>query len=302
MSDGTAGTQAGPQPSGAAGSRLRAFVELVRAGNAVAAGILTFIGGFVEAGIPDNGSALGALGLAVVATILAVGAGNAVNDYFDREIDRINRPSRPIPSGRVSARETLVFSGGLFIGAVAAVVTLPPTAIGIAAFNLAALLAYTEFFKGVPLLGNVVVAYLTGSTFLFGAAALVGSNVRADVVVLFVLAGLATLAREIVKDVEDTAGDRAEGLQTLPIVVGESAALGLAIVIMTAGVLASGYPFVRGTFGIAYLVLVIPADVVMLGATAWGFKQPGRAHRWLKRGMFLATAAFLIGRAWTVVL
>lgn len=265
------------------------LLELTRPGNAAAAGALTFIGAFVGGGLRSVPVAL-----AVAATVFAVAAGNAANDYFDRDIDRVNRPDRPIPSGRVSPRAAATFAGVLFLGAVIAAATLPTLALTIAVVNLLALVAYTELFKGLPGVGNAVVAYLTGSTFLFGAAA-VGA-LGPDVWVLFGLAAVATFARELVKDVEDVAGDREEGLRTLPIVAGERATLALAVVVMGLGAAASAFPYTRGTFGVAYLALVVPADAVMVGATVWGFREPGTAQRWLKRGTFLAAAAFVAGR------
>jgi len=272
---------------------LRGLLDLTRPGNAVAAGVLTFTGAFVASGF---GSAPIAVVAAVLATVFATAAGNAVNDYFDRDIDRINRPDRPIPRGAVSARGALAFSVALFLGAVAAALALPLAAIAIAVLNLLALLAYTELFKGLPGVGNVVVSYLTGSTFLFGAAA-VGRLDHPAALVLFALAGLATVSREIVKDVEDVAGDREEGLRTLPIAIGERAALRVALAVLVVAVAASGLPFLMGTFGLAYLALVVPADAVMLDGGRRAFTDPAASQRRLKRGMFLATAAFVVGRA-----
>ena len=179
------------------GDRTRGFVELTRPGNAIAAGFLTFIGAFVADAFADPVM----IGAAVGATIAATGAGMAINDYFDREIDRINQPNRAIPRGAVTPREALGFSIVLFAVAVALVLILPVLAIVIAGVNLFALVAYTKLFKGFSGLGNAVVGYLTGSAFLFGAAA-VGS-VTVAVLVLFALAVLSTVAREIVKDVSD---------------------------------------------------------------------------------------------------
>ena len=272
--------------------RVHGFLELTRPGNAAAAGVLTFVGAFV-ASEALLGSALTATAAAVAATVFATGGGNAINDYFDRDIDRINRPDRPIPRGTVSEREALAFSLALFAGAVAAALFLPPVAILIAAVNLAALVAYTEFFKGLPGVGNLVVGYLTGSTFLFGGAA-VGDVLGAAV--LAVLAGVATLTREIVQDVEDVAGDREEGLRTLPIAVGERPALWLGAVVMAAATTASVLPFLSGPFGVAYLVVVVPADLLMLYATARSFDDPSAGQRRLKQGMFLAAFAFVVGR------
>ncbi|ELY73055.1 prenyltransferase [Natronobacterium gregoryi SP2] len=252
--------------------------------------MLTFIGAFVAGGIVDQPFAVAA---AVGATGLAVGAGNAMNDYFDREIDQINRPDRAIPRGAVSPRGALVFSVVLFGLAVLLAVSLPWTAIGIAAINLIALVAYTEFFKGLPGVGNALVAYLVGSTFLFGAAA-VGDVGPA--VVLFLLAALATLTREIVKDVEDVEGDREEGLNTLPIAIGERRALWIAAALLAIGVLASPLPYLLGYFGAVYLVLVVPAVLIMFGGTVQSFDDPTVGQSWLKYGMFLATLAFVVGR------
>ena len=271
------------------------YLELARVGNAVAAGALTFVGSFVASGLDSPW----AVALAVIATAAAPGAGNAVNDFFDRGIDAVNRPGRPIPSGRVSTRAAAAFAAALFLVATAAAVSLPIVALSIAVVNLLALLAYTQLFKGLPAVGNVVVAYLTGSTFLFGAAAV--GPIAPPTWTLFGLAATATFAREVVKDVEDVAGDREEGLRTLPIVVGERPALALAAVAMGAAALASALPYVDGTFGAAYLVVVLPADAAMVGATAWGFRDPGSAQRWIKRGTFLAAAAFVVGRLVTVV-
>lgn len=276
------------------GVRLRGLLDLTRPGNAVAAGILTFSGGFVALGF----ARLGAVTAAVVATVCATAAGNAINDYFDRDIDRINRPDRPIPRGAVSPRGALAFSALLFFGAIAAAVTLPPLAIGIAVVNLAALVAYTEYFKGYPGVGNVVVGYLTGSTFLFGGAA-VGRPFGAAT--LFVLSALATFTREVIKDVEDVSGDEQEGLRTLPLVVGEDRALQLGVAVLAVAVLASVYPFVVGTFGVVYLALVVPADGVMLHAAVTSFSDPSRSQRRLKLGMFLAAGAFIAGRAAAMV-
>jgi geranylgeranylglycerol-phosphate geranylgeranyltransferase len=276
---------------------LRGFVELTRPGNVVAAGVLTFTGSFVASGF---GAAATPVAAAVAATIFATAAGNAVNDYFDRDVDRVNRPDRPIPRGAVTARAGGVFSGLLFLGAVAAAAALPIVAVAIAVANLLALVAYTALFKGLPGVGNVVVAYLTGSTFLFGGAA-VGQVTEPAVVVLFALAALATLSRELIKDVEDIAGDRAEGLRTLPIVAGRSAALRVGAAVLAVAVAASAVPYLMGTFGLAYVAVVLPADVVMLDAVRRSFADPGTAQRRLKRGMFLAAVAFIVGRAVEVI-
>jgi geranylgeranylglycerol-phosphate geranylgeranyltransferase len=273
-----------------AGERLRGLLDITRPVNAVAAGVLTFIGAFVAGGL---GSA-GAIGAAVGATVLATAAGNAINDYFDRDIDRINQPDRPIPRGAVTPREALAFSLLLFAGAVVFALTLPLAAIAIAVVNLLALVAYTEFFKGLPGIGNAVVGYLGGSTFLFGAAAV--GDITAAVVVLFALAALSTVAREIIKDVEDIDGDRREGLHTLPIAIGERSSLWLAVALLAVALLASPIPYLIGTLGWPYLAVVAVADLLMVLAAAESFTDPTAGQEHLSYAMFLAGGAFVVGR------
>ncbi|ELZ00460.1 geranylgeranylglycerol-phosphate geranylgeranyltransferase [Natrialba asiatica] len=274
-----------------AGETIRGLAELTRPVNVLAASVLTFIGAFVAGGVTTETPATVA---AVAATGLAVGAGNAINDYFDREIDRINQPGRAIPRGAVSPRGALAFSLVLFVAAVALALRLPRPAIAIAGINLVALVAYTEFFKGLPGLGNALVAYLVGSTFLFGAAA-VGEIGPA--VVLCALAAIATLTREIIKDVEDVEGDREEGLNTLPIAIGERRALYVAAGLLAIGVLASPLPYVLGHFELAYLLAVIPANAIMIVAAYESFEDPTAGQSHLKYGTFLAALAFIVGRA-----
>jgi len=268
---------------------LRGIVELARPGNCVAAAVLTVTGAFVAGG--GDG---GATAAAAATTALAVAAGNAVNDYVDREVDAVNRPDRPIPRGAVSPRVALAATATLFIAAVAVAVRLPLTAVGIAGVNLLALVTYTSVFKGTPGLGNALVAYLVGSTFLFGGAAV--GNPR-SVLVLAALAGLSTFTREIIKDVEDIAGDREEELVTLPIAIGERRALWVGAAALVVAVAASPLPYLSGAVGGAYLAIVVVADAVMLYAVYQSFTDPAAAQARFKYGTFLAAAAFVAGRA-----
>jgi geranylgeranylglycerol-phosphate geranylgeranyltransferase len=274
---------------------VRGYVELLRPGNAIAAGALTFIGAFVAGGLDS----VTPMAIAITATVLATGAGNAINDYFDREIDAINQPDRPIPRGAVGARAALVYSLVLFGVASGITLLLPPLAIAIAVADLAALIAYTKLFKGLPGVGNLVVGLLTGSTFVYGGAAVGGD--LSTVGVLFGLAAAATVAREIVKDVEDIAGDREEGLNTLPIAIGERRALFVAALFVVVAIVASPLPYVLRTFGVVYLLALVPAVGLLLGGAYRSFSDPTRGQTLLKVGMFAAAVAFVLGRA-TVVL
>lgn len=275
---------------------LRGLVELTRPTNSIAAGVLTFSGGFVAYGTGIlSGSEAFLITISVFVTIMATGAGMAINDVFDRDIDRITNPERPIPRGAVKYQTAIGFSIGLFGLAGALTLFLPITALLIAAINIVLLATYTTAFKGLPGAGNVVVSYLGGSTFLFGAAAVHGLTY--SIGVLFLLAALSTLSREIIKDVEDIVGDREEGLNTLPIAIGEQRSLVIAAVVLMSAIATSPTPYLLGTFGSMYLVLVTPAVVIMVYSAYVSFSNPTHGQSTLKYGMFLAAAAFIASRA-----
>jgi len=172
---------------------------------------------------------------------------------------------------------------------------LPILAIAIAIVNLLALIAYTEVFKGLPGAGNAVVAYLGGSTFLFGAAAV--ATPESAAIVLFALAALSTLSREIVKDVEDVEGDRAEGLRTLPIAIGERPSLHIATALLLVAIGISPAPYLLGALGASYLVVVVPAVALLAYAGYRSYDDPTAGQSVLKYGMFVAALAFVVGRA-----
>jgi geranylgeranylglycerol-phosphate geranylgeranyltransferase len=273
--------------------RVRALRELVRLGNCAFAGVAALVGAVVGIGLA---AAVAPAGLvAALVTALGTAAGNAVNDYYDVDVDAVNDPERPIPSGRVTrrgARTVAVVAFALALGIT--VLLLPPLAVLIGVVNLALLVGYSSHLKRTPLLGNVAVAYLTGSAFLFGGAAV---GAVAATAVLFGLAALATLGREIVKDVEDLAGDREMGAATLPVRYGERPALAVASAAVVVAVLLSPVPYLAlSPFGTAYLVAVVPADAVLLAGAGLSWRDASRGQTVLKLGMVVAMVAFVAGR------
>jgi len=260
------------------------FLEIMRPGNCLMASIAALIGLLVADSSPEPLTAF----LVALAVFAVTGAGNVVNDYFDREIDAVNRPGRPIPSSRISPDRAHAWSMVLFALGCLAALFINPLALAIAAFNSILLYLYARNLKVTPFAGNLAVGYLTGSTFLFGGAA--GNNVEITAF-LFLLASLATLAREIEKDIEDLAGDMASGARTLPIVIGERRSSLLAASFVVAAIVLS----YLAPLGRAYLVAVTVADLLFLAALARIVKgEAARSQKMLKMGMAAALTAFLV--------
>jgi geranylgeranylglycerol-phosphate geranylgeranyltransferase len=277
-----------------------AYLELMRAPNCAMAAFAAVIGWFIAFSLLGGSAESVLLVFAVV--FLVTGAGNALNDFFDVEIDRINRAERPLPSGRIRPGAALRFSMVLFTAGVSVSYFLGILCFVIAMLNSAILAVYASHLKRRVFLGNLSIGYLTGSTFLFGGAVFGWEGVR-SVVVLFVLSTLATLSREIVKDVEDMPGDRAEGAETLPLVIGERKALYLSAFFILLAVGLSPLPYFqmlpdgKTLLGGVYLLLVAVADVFFIAGIFTFFKPSGGFSRsvFLKFAMFVALLAFVGG-------
>ncbi|AKB75774.1 (S)-2,3-di-O-geranylgeranylglyceryl phosphate synthase [Methanosarcina lacustris Z-7289] len=284
---------------------IRTYLELMRYRNCLMAGFAAVIGTLIAFNIltsgPSNSNFEGYFpfldaGLVFLVVFLVSGAGNAINDYFDIRIDSINRPERPIPSGRVQAKEALYFSYFLFALGTLLAFSINYVCGLIALFNSLLLVLYAKTLKGTPLLGNLSIGYLTGSVFLFGASIFGFGGIKV-LSVLFLLAALAITAREIVKDIEDMEGDRREGADTLPIRIGAKKAGNLAVLIGLLAVLLSPLPYFMSILGLSYLYLVFLADLGFFAAILQLLlrNNPTKSSKMLKIAMFFALIAFIAG-------
>jgi 4-hydroxybenzoate polyprenyltransferase len=158
--------------------------------------------------------------LAALSIILITIAGNLINDYFDVTADRINRPDRLIPSGKLTKKQVLSISVSLFIvgNILLAFVSWNLLKLGLAATIL--LIVYTPFLKKRPLIGNITVALLLAMTPVAGALASSAFLNLKNAVLPSLLIFLLSFPREILKDGEDLIGDRKAGMRTFPIVFG----------------------------------------------------------------------------------
>ena len=270
---------------------LPGYLSILRPTNAVVSGLVALLAFLIAGGTP--GPVLVTLFLAAV---LVTGAGNAINDYYDATIDAVNRPERPIPSGRVSERDAARYAAVLFLAGCLVAVPAGPAPALIAAGNAVLLWLYAARLKRIALVGHLAVAFLAASIFVFGGAA-AGFAGLERVLPLALITLLGTVARELVKAAEDVEGDREGGALTFPVRFGVRPTVRLALAFALAGVGASVLPF--AAWGLPYLALIAPADLLILGGTLKAVRcttgdcvRDARAATLLKAGMFLALAAF----------
>ena len=138
----------------------------------------------------------------VVAIVMCyTGAANALNDIMDYEIDLVNRPLRPIPSGHVQKQTALIISMILFSVGSVLCLQLPETAKVISILIAMPLMViYSRDLKGKPLIGNITIAFILGVSFLFCGAA---HNNTGPMWIPMMLAFGLTLVRAVFKDIAE---------------------------------------------------------------------------------------------------
>ncbi|MGE5354241.1 MAG: geranylgeranylglycerol-phosphate geranylgeranyltransferase [Acidobacteriota bacterium] len=192
--------------------------------------------------------------LASFSGALAASAGNIINDIIDIEIDRINRPERALPSGKLSIKEAY-FLYGLFnlAGLVLAFFVNGP-ALLIYIISAAVIFLYSYRMKGIPLIGNFVVGILTALAFTFGGVA--AGNWKFTLIPAF-FAFLINLIREIIKDMEDVEGDSRMSVITFPQKYGFSRTVRVISFLTILLMLFTLIPFLLHIYTIEYFVLVM---------------------------------------------
>jgi len=263
--------------------------------NCVMSAVGVAIGGVVGVGSAAWGDLARSLALAAAAAAAFTAGGNALNDIVDRETDRINHPDRPLASGQLTLGTARAFAVSAFAIAAVLAVFINPLALLIVGLNVTLMVSYENWLKARGAAGNLVIAYLVGSLFLFAGVSVFRSStdplIRTGI--LAALAFLATLGREITKDIEDMHGD--VDRVTLPRRIGASRAglvAGLALALCVA---LSFLPLYFGVLGIGYAVLVLPADGMFMYAALHSAANPARSQRVTKYAMIVALAAFLAG-------
>lgn len=273
---------------------LRALVRLPRPLNCMLTALSAGVGALAAGGAPASSPAVW---WAALAAALIAGGGNALNDVADLEIDRVNRPHRPLPAGHLSRRAALLQSLGLALAGNGIAWGLGPGLGGMALLVTAALVLYDLWLKRTALWGNLLVSALAAAAFPFGALA-AGQLGRAWIPASF--AFLFHLGREIVKDIEDAEGDQAQGARTLPLRVGDRAAARLAAAVWLLLAAFTWWPWLGGIYGWQYLAPVLGVDALLLWA-AWRLlrdqtvtpgAQLGRRVKW---GMLLGLVAVVAG-------
>jgi geranylgeranylglycerol-phosphate geranylgeranyltransferase len=234
-------------------------------------------------------------------------AGLYLADYFDRTLDRIQKPQRPIPSGRISPREAL------FVSAVYAVIGLTltfflPVRNLILVFIVGSLVFfYAKFTKAQGLLGNCNRGAMTLVTFLFGVSSIESlSSIPLSLWVLSLAFFFHDTNSNIIGAIRDITGDKTGGYSTTPVKYGIhitliiSVILSIIYIVITIGIFSFSRVISYSTYFlllliIGILILILMYLILFSAGTKLTQKQSLHAHELFVAERIIFASAFLVG-------
>jgi geranylgeranylglycerol-phosphate geranylgeranyltransferase len=221
-------------------------------------GFAVLVGEFMTLG-PAMRAYSAVIGFLVGFTLVA--GSMAVNDILDKEIDQINTPSRPIPSGRVSKTEAAAFAAITLGVGLCLAFALSAVNLLIAILAVTLMFYYNRFGKKTGLPGNAAVSANLAIPFIFGGAV---GGISSILYVFASIAFLAGMGREIVKGMADIVGDSKRGVKTLAVSRGLGIASKTGALFFVMAVLLSAIPIILRMVSWLYVPIVLACDLGFL--------------------------------------
>ncbi len=274
--------------------KISALIEISRPLNVLIAFLTIFIAAAVTGGLQINRTVL----LAAISTALITVGANVINDIFDVAIDRINKPHRPLPAKKLSLNEALAFFIMVYLVGWVIAAMINVTMFLIALFIGILLIFYSIRFKRTILFGNLVVSFTTAVAFVYGGLA-VGRIKETFFPAVF--AFLFHFGREVIKDLQDTEGDRQAGAVTFAVKYGHQPSFYLTLSVFLILIVVTLIPYILKIYNLSYLLVVIFGIYPVLGLVlyvTWKIPEPknlGLMSTILKADMLVGLVAIYVG-------
>jgi len=271
--------------------RAKALLRLIRPINCAMMGFAVFVG-VVLANQTFSLESWIYIAYGFLTGFMLTGAAMTVNDYYDRAIDAINEPARPIPSGSVSPREALLFATLLsIVGFIFAILT-SPLCLAVAVISWILVVTYLTVGKRSGLPGNFLVSACVAAPFIYGSITVTG-QFQPNVWLFAGMAFLSNTGREITKGIVDVKGDQAEGVKTLAVRYGEKPAAVVASLFYLSAVALTPLTWALKLVSFWFIPIVLVTDIGLIACSILLLKNYSResARKIKKTVLFL----FLIG-------
>lgn len=271
--------------------KIQGLLQLFRPELPLAAGICVVIGQILASGNLPSWK-VGTLGF--LCTFCISSSALIFNDYFDYEVDKINAPNRPLPSGKVNPKDVILLGSIVSIIGLACSLVINLHAFLFAIFLWLVGFLYNWRYKQTGILGNLMVSTSVGGTFLFGAittnAALTGVVWTFSLMAFFF-----DLGEEIAGDAMDMEGDRKRGSRSLALTLGRNFALRMTIFFWILFILLSNLPFLFGWLEIKFhiIFLLIDAIVIFFSVKLIQSTDADEGHKAM-RGAYLGASVCLV--------
>jgi geranylgeranylglycerol-phosphate geranylgeranyltransferase len=205
---------------------LEAYIRIIRPIVCIQVAALAIVGSILTAkGLPESLTLIKSFSSA----FLLAASIHTSNDYIDYEIDSVNTPWRPIPSGKMSRSEALYFAVALGLLGLAISLSLSPLAAILAVLIFALTNYYSIKAKVYGFIGHVIVAFCYASYFLLGALN-VTTQIEPYIINIYALSVIYILAGEIIQSIADAEGDKIRGVKTIVLTNGPKTAAIIAAV------------------------------------------------------------------------
>ena len=246
-------------------NKLGGFIRLMRPVNCVMMGFAVFVGAILATSQPFQANWLNIL-FGFFTGFMLTAASMVINDYYDRGIDAVNEPTRPIPSGLVGAKEALAFvvalsAVGLVLAYFSSILCLI-----VAAIAWVITVSYVTVGKRSGLPGNFLVSTCVAIPFIYGSIAIT-NGLQLNVLLFALMAFLSNTGREITKGIVDVKGDSAEGVKTLAVRYGEKKAAVAAAVFYVSAVALTPIPWVFGLVSFWFIPFVLVTDFGLVASS-----------------------------------
>ncbi len=285
--------------------KFKDALEILRPINCVMGGLTVVIGILnTRVGVPLNVVLINVL-LGVLTYFFLAGSGMIINDIYDVEIDKINRPERAIPSGRITIHQAkLLFIGTYVVGVGLAVLhslifNLVLLNIILASFFGFIGWVYAKWGKKSGFPGNIVVGISFSIGLIYGAV-LNNQGIPDYIYFFFLTSFFLLVSREIIKGCEDIEGDKKEGIKTLAIKIGPKKAKFTSMICQILAIIFFITPFFTNIINpLLFLIIMIPGIAIVGYSLILSIKKGeskedfGKISLILKIGALLGLIAFL---------
>ncbi len=257
-------------------------------------GLAIIVGAAVTGGWSILGSPPTLL-LSFVTGFCMTGAAMAINDYYDREIDAVNEPRRPIPSGRVTPGEAVALAAALSVVGLGASYMISLNTTLVAAFSWVVMMLYSAWGKRTGFPGNLMVSACISLPFIFGGL-ITGSMYPS--LYFSLMAFLSNTGREVTKGIVDVEGDGGAGVNTVAVSKGPRTASVVASAFYVAAAVSSIIPYAFRLVSAWYLPFVAVTDLGLLYSAYGLITEPTRENsRAVKNRVLYLMLVGLVGFA-----